>query len=888
MRFSSNIDETVTLIRQVLEPRRMSLEAEPPTMVISVGGAGFNILEKINELLQREKYDRDSFLLLAMDSRDIAELDYIEYWNEQKMKIDPTNIGDWETKQESYHYLDRSDGSPVGGGGVQRNRTAARTLLDNHQNFIKVKRNLKNKIESFDRQHANADGYDLWLVNALGGGTGSGTMPLMLGMAQLIESLTIDGDLNVHLLSTLPQLDYEDSAVEPELHPDATPNSFAALEELKELIDVTVSDSQSVPIRLEMDRSKVKLWEEEEGYSLKRGSIEDYYLLGVDEDKIGSDSYAEDIEKIGAITILTHSLADENFPRDQAGQFSNRILKSSDAVEYAFPYEDVATYARVKLQIETLERNQESLETVEDAYNKNRKLITAAINENSEHQAIAESVTYCRQHGPQLEDNKVEEFRYIADPDTIENTIRSAVKINEEDIPLREAFESVENELEEIDEEYRPESPTEFLASESEERREVAPDQYLLEFLSAKVLAEKVEQQKIEAEKAFEAAVKRLYEELEGEMSSNDKQNYDYYDDAEEKWEEFLKDFTGEHLENLREDGGFLGLFGDKEARADELEDDFIEPVEEAKSKMEDWRRTHELLEGNKNTRRGMLRELRDQYEEWVKTDISDEISRVERAISQKKTKEDDKEKALTNRESVERFRTIPVENPEELLVEYFEGGGKSFEEKVWQIIDNFEPEIEKETENIEESHHQITDAIVSYLEEKVNINELITSEIIDSDQLSDDLTDLLQRLEMRLVDQKHAEEGNAFIVPISHNDENWLEATGRNNYTDWLSGADRPFKVAEGAEVANVCCGTRGILRILLVNPDVKLKEMSEYQKIREWYDNGKLLDILDSDENNPEEFVNWAYPELANTTPTELDDSSTEATADITNRNE
>jgi len=205
---------------------------------------------------------------------------------------------------------------------------------------------------------------------------------------------------------------------------------------------------------------------------------------------------------------------------------------------------------------------------------------------------------------------------------------------------------------------------------------------------------------------------------------------------------------------------------------------------------------------------------------------------------------------------SGEKFRTIQIADPDQIVTKYFTEGGKNSLEVIDELIEEY---------GLGSADNPTKAAIRHHLRTEISIQELEQSGIIEAANLEMNLRDTVNRLEERVADNGSIQ--NSVILPIEYDDDDWLTAIGNpnGNYSNTLlQGLTlAPAKIAEAKN--QVSGGVPGVIKFLFVNPDVTLDDASEYTTIKNWYEDGVLGEKIGADYENPAAIVNVAYPELA-----------------------
>ena len=833
----------------------MSIQPDSKTVVIGVGGAGSDIVGRLKAVVEDEGYSSDDFLYMALDSRKVRDIGVEDKWT---IRLDWGSRTEWQRKQESesYHYLDKSDDPPSNEGGVDRNRPAARGVLDDDGNISSVIANLKSAVDAFA---GNATNVDIWVVNSLGGGTGSGSQPMLLALLQALEQAEF-GRMNLFGLSTVPQLDIEPDTLFPgSIDVEAVPNAFGALSELRQLVDVAAYEQPpELEIELGLDTGKVELFRSMEGESLPltRDRLEGYYLLGIDEDRIeaGDESYEEVIESTAALTILAQSIASENFPDREEPKFADRLLRTVDAVACSFPYSDVTEYVADATRDQWLEDQAGALSDVDETFESNESLLQEVSklrqgDDESVSDRVDNLVTYVSNQLGEPDD-----LRYLNEMDAIRQKMRQSVSQTDDEISyLADEFDI--DDLEDVDEEYRPESPSTWLAAQTDDdltqgREELSPALLVLEYLFYIELDKQVQLKKRLAEDEFQDEVDALFDEVRGKMDSEERDDFNDSNGYETKWQDELSPFVDVRIDDVREGG--LIRSGDEE-RATELAN-WQSDIDDALRTVADFESVEDEIGSLLVQTHTRLRNLLEWYDDEREA-IATRKANIEKSQQSIEGGLENVASRLST-PSGEKFRTIQIADPDQIVTKYFTEGGKNSLEVIDELIEEY---------GLGSADNPTKAAIRHHLRTEISIQELEQSGIIEAANLEMNLRDTVNRLEERVADNGSIQ--NSVILPIEYDDDDWLTAIGNpnGNYSNTLlQGLTlAPAKIAEAKN--QVSGGVPGVIKFLFVNPDVTLDDASEYTTIKNWYEDGVLGEKIGADYENPAAIVNVAYPELA-----------------------
>lgn len=167
--------------------------------------------------------------------------------------------------------------------GVSRQRVVGRYLIDNEVNFQQVNDTLKQVIKDFGGKHQESlsdesRSMNIWLLHSLGGGTGSGTFPLLAALIQkMTESIHIEQGIGFSIggVGCLPSM-----VKNPELEglkgdPIYYANAFAAMRELEKILQCSTKN----PL-------KINMYSRDTSIEIKKSPFNKYFLIGINEDEI--------------------------------------------------------------------------------------------------------------------------------------------------------------------------------------------------------------------------------------------------------------------------------------------------------------------------------------------------------------------------------------------------------------------------------------------------------------------------------------------------------------------------------------------------------------------------------------------------------------------------
>lgn len=343
-----------------------------PTFVIGVGQAGINVMNTLHEVAE-ENGDRDKFSFAALDT-DVDTLNTTPRNTLNfKLEIEDDFIGE---DRDNYPYL--TGRMNLEGKGARRQRPVGRYKLDNRSEFKSTFERLWTQIESHYTTHEADLGpqqasFDIFLINSLGGGTGSGTYPLLLMMLNRIAN-DLDSD-HVYMagMGVVPEIPMNEGGQGPIPLPGSPiyyPNARASLHDLEmfeflELLNNTQADG-SLPSDFVEENQNLELPVHSTGQqgfggraSVERFSLDggppfdDYWLIGVNEGdmeggaagRTGPESHRQEVNQIMARSLYAttqFTTGSENWTQGKS------VLGTVDQAEVYVAHDEVRAYARLK------------------------------------------------------------------------------------------------------------------------------------------------------------------------------------------------------------------------------------------------------------------------------------------------------------------------------------------------------------------------------------------------------------------------------------------------------------------------------------------------------------------------------------------------------------
>jgi hypothetical protein len=354
-----------------------------PTYVVGVGQAGINIMNTLHEVA-KENGDVEKFGFAAIDT-DVDALnstprDALEF----HLEIEDDFI---DEDRANYPYL--TGRMNLEDKGARRQRPVGRYKLDNKNEFTSTFEQVWKEIEAHYRAHSADLGpaqasFDIFLIHSLGGGTGSGTYPLLLSMLNKISEDLDSQYVYTAGMGVVPEIPMNEDGQGPIPLPGSPiyyPNAHAALHDLEkfELLEIINNTTQgdSLPSDLVEESRDLELpvhstrlqgtgrRSQVSQFMLDSGPpFDDYWLVGVDEGDIegqiagqtGPETYRREVNQIMArslYAITQYSKGAENWTQGKS------VLGSVDQAEVHVAHDEVRSYAEIKSEKEEKEQRKD-------------------------------------------------------------------------------------------------------------------------------------------------------------------------------------------------------------------------------------------------------------------------------------------------------------------------------------------------------------------------------------------------------------------------------------------------------------------------------------------------------------------------------------------------
>lgn len=365
------------------------------TVVVGIGEAGTKIAsdlyDDIEQMYQNEPEDfHDYFKFIGIDSRE-EDLEDFSREGFAEISLDP-HPGAFDRLKDKLPFL--TDSHEIErAGGATRQRPVSRYYIDNERNFDKFHNELSTSIRNFlDRTPAGGQ-VNVWVVNAFGGGTGSGAFPLVTAMLDSMDTAWQDRSIWLGGIGSLPRLDRLRQIDSPPANdPDLYANAYTALRELAVLTDYEFRDADSgkdqhrykdaggvdypIEIPVYADASEMT----NEAYVLEEPPFEFYGLMGVQESR--SESNIRELNKIAGDLILFFSEVrgaedwGSGLTEDIQG---NEILFSLTGGHIEVPVDDLRPYIELIEEIDEKHTELAKIRREINRYRVNRDLLNELV-----------------------------------------------------------------------------------------------------------------------------------------------------------------------------------------------------------------------------------------------------------------------------------------------------------------------------------------------------------------------------------------------------------------------------------------------------------------------------------------------------------------------------
>lgn len=350
----------------------MAGQEPSPTFLIGVGQAGIEVLETLKRHVPEE--ESAYFDYLVVDSN-MKELNDSSIEKNLYLKTPDTLVG---THRDEYPFL--TDNMRFGAKGAERQRPVGRYKFDNPEepSFSDVFKTIQRNVNRFRQDHqtdltSSNKHINILLVNSLGGGTGSGTFPILTGILHhLAENIRNRNNMFAYLggFGVVPEFEFgRDIKQLPGDDGRYYANSYAALRDLEHLLNTDASDTLRLPIHSRHDADGDSSTSDAIDAALEQNAFEfdtqpfnDYFLVGVNEDKIEGEQASVGVERYDQ--MIDNTVAESIYTMAKHGGDMENVSGVSDTdprvgtvveTEVEIPHDTLRTYCEKKSEIESLE-----------------------------------------------------------------------------------------------------------------------------------------------------------------------------------------------------------------------------------------------------------------------------------------------------------------------------------------------------------------------------------------------------------------------------------------------------------------------------------------------------------------------------------------------------
>lgn len=841
------------------------------TLVVGVGGAGSRMLKTVKEMADRQGVS-ETVELVAIDSKsEDIEANVPEIGPRQRIEFEEPDeyLPDAKARRD---YIPEEATLPDEGGATKV-RGVGRFYLDDDQNF----RTARNKlVAAFERAHMGADYVNVWLLNALGGGTGSGTYPLISALIRFAARES-DTEENYRLrgVGTLPRLRI--GGTFPDLDFRHHVNAYVALRELRTLLGR----------HEELDaQQKLQLWDAPQDMiddylqvNEAEPLFDEYFLMGFDEEK-SSTNYRRRMNEMVADLILYYSLVEgpEDFPeRDLPAGMEGDVYSLDSAqtrvpVELVWKYVEKKTKARKKeekidgvlSQIDEFERINNFLNSVE---NVDEGEIPDSPPEDERDRRIAPGfVRECR---------KVrDEIGNLQDESYLEEQIKQKTKdVVEGSTPgkaLRGKFDIEYIDLEIVDD---ANPGTESVPLSERLGRFTAYD--VAGFFIYDQLLEKTKRIRDQRRESFESDVDSLWDKYSDEFEEHYEDQYANYQGADHVTRaNGLKAFFDNRIGDLREENeSIFKRLGDEIKERKDDRDSLGEGFHKFKSSEKDV----QTVRAKRSDARSQIVDARDDFddardllEDFVLDDLEADLDRLER-----KRDEHYENLSTFSDEDIDTHMPIPLSDLDNL-------SAKDFAEWV-----GFERDVDSEwwTDDVlEELKATAADT------DSPSIANLESDGFIDQDELKEVVRTILGEMAEPVADREERDVADDLLnkedaltephplLTILINETN----TSDPDWTEIIENIANLNAEFESFADEDVSIRNQHTIKLIGIYSNLNFALTSEYGKVHEYHrqERKTVSEAFFGDGNSVseiDEHLSFAYPELVVT-----DDNPTEANID------
>jgi hypothetical protein len=348
-----------------------------PTVVVGIGKGGNRMMSALEEVVT-DQGQRDDFKFIGIDSNG-SDLRSESPADVHPLELTVPDAAQQRSKDVSrYSYL--RDGIEIGTQGSDRTRSIARYYVDNYEMYPDIREELDEQIAQFYEQRKRdtaqqVKNLHIWVVNSLGGGTGSGVFPIV---AAILSDLKDRHDATLNGLASLPRLDDLEGRDSPPEQRRFHANAYAALAELQKVVNYDDDPAhEHYPLEIDLESGRLTGDITSETITIDQNPFDLYWLIGFDEES-NSASYRTDMNRIAATGIFYYAnqSSTENFPDNQ--QFSDVTLYALTSADLRAPVGKARRFVDLQNEIDACEEIRSVLSDEVDDHKASRQYVAEA------------------------------------------------------------------------------------------------------------------------------------------------------------------------------------------------------------------------------------------------------------------------------------------------------------------------------------------------------------------------------------------------------------------------------------------------------------------------------------------------------------------------------
>lgn len=351
------------------------MSVEPaPTIVVGVGQAGINVINGLHDsdgMGWGDQYNK-YFDYVAVDSSSNEVRNAPDKATQVVLQSPQRHK---KADQQAYPYL--TEDLQVNEKGAKRQRPIGRYKLDNTEtpswdaHFEAISNAIRNHMRACRQDpDINAKQLNVVHVHSLGGGTGSGTFPLIAHMLnEITDALQgAAGGMNIYTagVGVVPEVVHNLDTLNPPGDNRYYANAYAALKDLEKLIDASPDD----PLPVYLYSRLADIHEQLNAFNIDRldhqaeitsSPYRHYFLLGVNEDQIdgdnkmgGPETYRSMVNNTIVAAIYGLSMYGNEIENWFETAEGNVQFGSFGQTQLSIPIEAIRDYCSLEESLETL------------------------------------------------------------------------------------------------------------------------------------------------------------------------------------------------------------------------------------------------------------------------------------------------------------------------------------------------------------------------------------------------------------------------------------------------------------------------------------------------------------------------------------------------------